>query len=109
MFRSSCPPAAWAHSTSSTPTYNGCQEIDHLGGSRSFLLLVEQELVEIVSEGGGRERPRSFKAGTISVAPADSMCTGQSDDLLVVKAVGVELIQRRDILRTEERRRTPYG
>ena len=89
MSLSSCPPVAWVHSTSSTPTYNGCQETGCCGGSRPSLLFVKQELVEIVSESDGGERPGSIEAGTIGVAPADSVCTDQSDDLLVVEAAGV--------------------
>lgn len=89
MFPSSCPPAAWVHSISSTPTYNGYQENDCRGENEASLLFVEQELVEVVSECDGRERPGSVEARTIRVAPSDSVRTDQSDDLLVVEAVGV--------------------
>lgn len=109
MFRSSCPPVAWVHSTSSTPTYSGYQETGRLEENKSFLLLVEQEFIEIVSESDGRERPGSLEAGTISVAPADSVCTDQSDDLLVAEAGVVRLTQRKDTSGGEGRRRTPYG
>lgn len=93
MFRSSCPQVAWVHSTSSTPTYNGYQETGRFGENISLLLLVEQELVEIISESDGRERPGSLEARTISVAPADGVCTDQSDDLLVVEAGVLRLTQ----------------
>jgi hypothetical protein len=86
VFLSSCPPIAWVRSTSSIPTYNGCQYTGRCRENKPSLLLIEQELVEVVSESDGRERPGSIEAGTIGVAPANSVRTDQSDNLLVVEA-----------------------
>ena len=86
MFRFSCPPVAWARSTSSTPTCGGVIRLVTFGENKPFSLLVKQERVEIVSESDGGERPGSFETRTISVASADSVCSDQSNDFLVAEA-----------------------
>ena len=78
------------------------------GESKAFVLLVKQELVEIIGESDGRERPGSIKAGTIRVAPADSVRTDQGDDLLVIEAMESIISTSKRWFR-KERHHTPYG
>lgn len=53
-------------------------------------LLVEKELVVVVSHDGRGEGPGAVEAGAVGVAAAESVSTGKSNDLLIVEAHAVE-------------------
>jgi hypothetical protein len=53
-------------------------------------LLFHKELVVVVGEDGRGEGPGARETGTVSVAAAESVGTGESDDFLVVEAHTVE-------------------
>lgn len=53
-------------------------------------LLLHEELVVVVGESGGGEGPGTRETGAVSVAAAESVGTGESDDLLIVEAHTVE-------------------
>jgi hypothetical protein len=57
--------------------------------------LVEQKLEIIVRYSGRRECPGTIKAGTINVAAAESMCTRESNDFLVIETGKKRLINER--------------
>ena len=51
-----------------------------------YALLIDQELVEVVGEGGRGESPWALKARAVNVAASDSVSTSESDNFLVVEA-----------------------
>lgn len=53
-------------------------------------LLLQQELVEVVGQHGGREGPRTLIARSVGVASANGVATAEGDNLAVVEAHAVE-------------------
>ncbi len=70
-------------------------------------LLVEEQLVVVISDRGGGEGPWPFETRTIRVAAAEGMSTGEGDDFLVVESV--ELKVRWLTGSSKSRGHTPYG
>jgi hypothetical protein len=55
-----------------------------------YPLLLEEELVVVICQNGGRECPWSFEAGSIGVAAAEGVGTGEGNDFLVVETHSAE-------------------